>query len=65
MKKGEHNMRWVNTELPKGTANRFKEYLRDNHIQYEASEADNLIHFECYMSETQISNANAFIDERC
>ena len=44
--------KWVNCELPKETAGRFKEYCRDMHIRYEASECE-------------IAKANAFIDERC
>lgn len=57
--------RWVNTELPKETAGRFKEYCRDMHIKYETSECFNLIHFECYMNDEEIAKANDFIDERC
>lgn len=55
----------VNCELPRETAGRFKEYCRDMHIQFEASECYNLIHFECMMTETEIEKANQFIDERC
>ena len=57
--------KWVNTELPKETAGRFKEYCRDMHIKFESSECYNLIHFECFMNEEEIIKANAFIDERC
>lgn len=55
-------MKWVNTELPKKNSRTFKEYLRDMHIRFEASECGDLIHFECYMSQDEISKANAFID---
>lgn len=56
-------MKWVNTELPKTMADKFKGYLREHNITYEASECFNLIHFECFMNETQIIKANAFIDK--
>ena len=55
----------VNCELPKETAGRFKEWCRDMHIRYEPSECFNLIHFECDMTEEQITAANAFIDANC
>lgn len=57
--------RWYNAELPRETAGQFKEYLRDNSIRFEPSECGNLIHFECYMTETQADAANAFIDGMC
>ena len=57
--------RWVNCELPKETADKFKEYCRDMHIKFETSECDNLIHFQCYMTLEQITEANAFIDNNC
>lgn len=57
--------KWQNVELPKETAGRFKEYLRDMHIPYEASEAYNLIHFEVYVDATEAANANVFLEERC
>lgn len=52
----------VSTELPRETAGRFKEYLRDMHIWYEASECGNLIHFEVLATDEEICKANAFID---
>ena len=55
-------MKWVNTELPKEMADKFKAYCKKNNIIYEASECFNLIHFECFMDETQVIKANAFID---
>jgi hypothetical protein len=58
-------MKWVNCELPKETAGRFKEYCRDMHIKFEASECGNLIHFECKMNAEMITKANKFIEERC
>ena len=57
--------RWVNTELPKETAGKFKEYCRDNGIRFEASECYNLIHFECYMTVSEVTDAMKFITENC
>ena len=56
--------KYVSTELPKAfrVAGRFKEWLRDNGIKFEASEAGNMIHFEVYATETEMAEANAFID---
>lgn len=58
-------MRWYSTELPKATAGRFKEYCRDMNITYEASEAGNLIHFECFMDEKERKLADEFLERRC
>ena len=61
--------KWVNCDLPKETAGRFKEYLRDNglwkHELCEPSENGNYIHFECKLTEAEIESAEAFIEERC
>lgn len=57
--------RWLNVELPKATAGKFKEFCRDMHIKYEASEADNMIHFEVFVGEMEIVAANDFLMERC
>lgn len=56
---------WVRCELPKETADRFKRYCRDNNIKFEPSEMDNHIHFECYMSSSEMAKANEFIEEVC
>ena len=53
---------WLSTELPKDMAWNFKVWLRDNGIKFEPSEADNLIHFEVYVSEDEAKRANDFID---
>ena len=55
------NKRWLNTELAKDEARRFKEFLRDSHIKYETSEAGNLIHFECLMDNLEKTRANDFL----
>lgn len=53
---------WYSTELEKELAGRFKEYCRDMHLQYEASEADNLIHFEVHASEPEMLAANNWLN---
>lgn len=56
---------WMSTELPTETAGRFKEYCRDMHLKYEASEAGDLIHFEVKCSVTEAADADEFIDRFC
>ena len=53
--------RWARTQLSREDAKRFKEYCRDNHLQYEASEADNLIHFEVYVNQLEERDCNDFL----
>ena len=52
---------WYNTELPKDDAIKFKKYLKEHNIQYEPSEAYNLIHFECLMDKTELKAACDFL----
>ena len=56
---------WLRCDIPKETAGRFKEYLRDNHIKFEPSENGKDIHFECLMDIDEQIAANLFIDECC
>lgn len=51
------------TELSKENASLFKDYLREHHIYFEASEADNLIYFSCDMTMEEMEEANRWIDE--
>ena len=55
---------WYSTRLPKAlrVAGRFKEYLRDNKIKYEASEVGDFIYFEVYVDRIELRKANEFID---
>lgn len=53
--------RWASVQLTKEDAGRFKEYCRDMHLQYETSEADNLIHFEVYVSQLEECYCNDFL----
>lgn len=55
---------WYGTELTKEGAAAFKLYLLQNDIYFEASEADNLVHFECFMTMSELYSANEWIDER-
>ena len=55
--------KWLNTELTKDEAEMFKDFLDENDIEYEASEAYNLIHFEINVNEYEKEAINGFIDE--
>ena len=52
---------WYSVELQKNIANEFKLYLRDKGIKYEPSEAYNLIHFQCFMTEKELYFANQWL----
>ena len=54
--------RWRNIEISKPHAEVFKRWLKNNKVKYEASEADDLIHFECFVDEKQEMGANNFLD---
>lgn len=54
-------MKWVNTEINKEIASKFRVYLKERNIKYETSEVGNLIHFECYMNQPMIVKANEFL----
>lgn len=56
--------KWVSTELKGDDVRKFKEYCRDMHISFETSEVNyGYTHFECLMTETEMCQANIFIDE--
>lgn len=55
---------WYGTELTKEGAELFKEYLRHNDIYFEASQADSLIHFECFMTDEELYSADIWLTER-
>ena len=55
--------KWLNTELTKDEAEMLKDFLDENDIEYEASEAYNLIHFEINVNEYEKEAINEFIDE--
>lgn len=54
---------WLNTELTTEEAEMLKDFLDENDIEYEASEAYNLIHFEINVNEYEKEAINGFIDE--
>lgn len=54
---------FCSVELTRESATLFKNYLRENDIYFEASEADNLIHFSCELSWEEMKKANRWIDE--
>ena len=60
----QYDRDWYGTELTKEGARIFKLYLLRNDIYFEASEADDLIHFECYMNAPELYLANKWIEER-
>ena len=54
--------RWRNTELKGNDVGKFREYLRDMHINFETSEAGyGYIHFEVLVSESEEQEANDFL----
>lgn len=56
-------MKWVNVELRKTEANRFREYLLRSAIKFETSDAGyGLTHFECFMDADAIDKANSFLE---
>lgn len=54
---------WKNVELNRKNAEEFKSFLRRKEIEYEASEAFNLIHFECYVTDEEADECDAFLEE--
>ena len=60
----KHDRDWYGTELSKEGAELFKDYLRLNDIYFEASQADDLVHFECFMTMPELYSANEWIEER-
>jgi hypothetical protein len=54
---------WLNTEVTVEEAAMLKDFLDENEIEYEASEAYNLIHFEINVNEYEKEAINGFIDE--
>lgn len=52
---------WRNVELKGDDVGRFREYLRDMHLKYEASGASEHTHFEVLVSEEELKKANEFL----
>lgn len=53
---------WSSVELSKVNAKHLRNYLHNMNIQFETSEVDNLIHFECLVTEQERAKANRFLD---
>lgn len=54
---------WLNTEVTTEEAEMLKEFLDENDIEYETSEAYDLIHFEINVNDYERNAINDFIDE--
>lgn len=54
---------WLNTEVTVEEAEMLKDFLDENDIEYETSEAYDLIHFEINVNEYEKDAINYFIDE--
>ncbi len=54
---------WLNTEVTTEEAEMLKDFLDENDIEYETSEAYDLIHFEINVNDYERNAINDFIDE--
>ena len=54
---------WFNTEVTTEEAEMLKDFLDENDIEYETSEAYDLIHFEINVNDYERNAINDFIDE--
>lgn len=59
----EDNRKWYGSEVSKTFAEKFKVYLQEQELEYEASEAGRLIHFEVYANEEELKTTNAWISK--
>ncbi len=57
----EPDKRWYSVEMTKERAELFKVYLGEHSVTFEPSEAFNLIHFECLMTQDELTSANEWI----
>lgn len=53
---------YKNVELNKRDAEQLKVFLKNNKIKYEASGAENLIHFECLVNRLEEIKINEFLE---
>lgn len=58
-----NNKEWYNTELSKSKAKLFKTYLNRLRIYSEASEADDLIHFQCLLDNDEAHLVNKYLSK--
>lgn len=55
--------KWLNVELCKGSEEElFRYFLMGREIKYETSGAHNMVHFECFMSDEDASEASEVLD---
>ena len=54
---------WYSVEMSKENAEKFKEYLFEQGIYYEPSEAGTLVHFECQMTYEELIKTNDWISK--
>lgn len=60
----ENQLKWYSAEMKALKATKFKWYLRQRGIPFEPSSmSDGWVHFECYMTETEMEEVNKWIDE--
>lgn len=52
---------WYSIALGKEEVEPFKQYLREQNIEFEPSEKYGYIHMECYMTSDEAEMANAFL----
>lgn len=52
---------WYSVELEPDKAETLKDYLRKAKIYFEPSEAGNLVHFECCMTEEECESVNDYL----
>ena len=56
-------MKWYNVELNTNEAHKLRLFLIDNSINYEASSAYNLIHFEIELNDKGYQLVNKFLEK--
>lgn len=57
------NCKWYSVELDEKSAIKLRIFLSDNSIKYEMSEADNLLHFELELSDTQFVIVENYLEK--
>lgn len=58
----ENQLKWYSAEMKTLEATKFKGYLREHGIPFEPSSmGDGWVHFECYMTEAELEEANLWI----
>lgn len=53
---------YKNVELSKSDAEQLKVFLKNNKIKFEASGAENLVHFEILINKFEEKKINEFLD---